>query len=101
MFATIRRYNLPRGTAEEVRRLAEEKFLPKVHEIPGFIGYYFAESDEGLTTVSIFETKEGAEESTRRAGDVLRNDMQRLNLTPPEVFTGKVTLHKEAAVGAH
>jgi hypothetical protein len=40
MFASIRRYNVRRGSAEQLARRVREGFVPMMRQIQGFRGYY-------------------------------------------------------------
>lgn len=80
----------------------ENNFTPQLHDVPGFHGYYVLNSnDRELVTFSIFETREGVQESTRRAAEFVRNDPLKDQLQIPEIIEGELIVSKEAAVGAH
>jgi hypothetical protein len=57
--------------------------------------------NKDLVTISIFEDKTGAAESTRRAAEFVKKDPMKDQLGSPEVFEGELLVSKEAAVGAH
>jgi hypothetical protein len=40
MFTSIRKYNVRRGSAEELARRVQESFVPIIRHIQGFRGYY-------------------------------------------------------------
>lgn len=99
MYTVVRRY-APIGTSTRKSDLAERvehSFLPVLTRVPGFLSYYllFTEDDR-LVSISVFETKEGADESIRLAAGWIREDMA-LDLSEgPEVSGGDVLLHAEA-----
>jgi hypothetical protein len=105
MFATIRRYT-PKGTVDkksfdDLKHRIEEGFLPLAQEIHGFHGYYAVNvGNKQLITISIFDDKAGAAESTRRAADFVKKDQLKEQLGTPEVLEGELLVSKEAAVGA-
>jgi hypothetical protein len=107
MFATIRRYTatetIPQKDITEFRHLISDGFLPMVKDIEGFHGYHVFVSDKELCTVSIFDTKAGAEESTRKAAEFVRKTPLPLQVGAPEVIEGEVLISLEAArmAGAH
>ncbi|MEO6057632.1 MAG: hypothetical protein ABIQ49_12400 [Gemmatimonadales bacterium] len=107
MFATIRRYTIrDPATAKDaltsLKQRIEEKFAPKLQDVPGFHCYYVINArDRELVTVSIFENAAGAQESTRRAAEFVRNDPLKDRLSPPDVMEGDLLVSREAAVGAH
>jgi hypothetical protein len=107
MYATIRRYTPSDPSAltrdmDGLRQRIDQKFLPMLQDVPGFHCYYVVNvGDRELATISIFEDRNSAEESTRRAAEFVRTDPLREMLTQPEVIQGELIVTKEAAVGAH
>jgi hypothetical protein len=104
MYAIIRRYTaktaVPQQTVDEFRRRIEEKFVPTVQDIRGFHSYAVLRSgDKELVSVSIFEDRQGATESTRRSAEFVQNDPMRDQVGKPEVIEGDLLVLREAAVG--
>lgn len=103
MYATIRRYS-PKGTVDQktiddLRHRIENVFLPIAQEIRGFHCYYVVNvGNKQLVSVSIFEDKTGATESTRRAAEFVKKDPLKDQLGSPEIFEGNLLVSKEAAV---
>ena len=101
MFATIRRYTVQGAQMEEMTRDIRENFLPRITQVPGFVSYDVLAAGDRLVTVSVFETREGAEESTRRAAEyVKQNPTFQRGLSKPEITQGEVRLHEAAERGA-
>jgi hypothetical protein len=104
MYASIRRYT-PKTSAsnqdiEGLRRRIEENFLPVVQDIRGFHSYGVVNvGNKELLSINIFEDKEGAAESTRRAQEFVGKDPLRDQLTKPEILEGEFLILKEAGVG--
>jgi hypothetical protein len=107
MYATIRRFAAKNpSTAKELftglKPRIEDKFLPRLQEIPGFHCYYVVNADNReLVSVSIFETPDGAKESTRRSAEFVKTDPARDQLKDPEIIEGELLVGKEVPVGAH
>ena len=107
MFATIRRYNFRDPTKAKdafagLKRRIEDNFVPMLHDVPGFHSYHVLNSnDRELVTISIFETRAGTEESTRRAAEFVRQDPLKDEMMPPEIIEGDLLVSKEAAATAH
>lgn len=107
MYATIRRYSPSDATAmrnglDDLKQRLDKKFFPMLQDIRGFHGYYVVNAnDRELVTISLFEDRSGAQESTRRAAEFVRTDPLRDLLIDPEVIEGDLILSKEAAVGTH
>ena len=97
MHAAIRQYQVA-GSVDEVMRELNEGFLPLIKDASGFQAYYALDAGMGrLATVSVFEDRAGAEESTRMAADYVRQNMASLLPEPPEVLQGDVGAHEQAA----
>ena len=107
MYATIRRYTPKTGTVDqkafdELKRRIEDGFLPIVQDVRGFHCYYAVNvGGKELVTISLFEDKTGAAESTRRAADFVKNDPLKDQLGKPEVIEGELLVSKEAALTPH
>jgi hypothetical protein len=97
MYATIRRYKIRSEQVGEVTRKITEDFLPLISAVPGFVSYDVVVEGDRMWTVSVFETEDGATESTRRAKDYVRQNLASVLPTPPETAQGEVTVHKAIA----
>lgn len=90
MYATVRRYEGVTDPAEAGRRVSEG-FVPLIREIPGFVAYYWVDAGGGvMASTSVFEDQAGAEGSTERAADWVRENIAELLPNPPEVTAGEV-----------
>ena len=101
MHAAIRQYQgAPGSVDEEMIRRLKEGFLPIIKDASGFRDYYALDAGDGrVATVSVFEDRAGAEESTRLAADWVRENMASLFPEPPEVLQGEVLVHGAASAG--
>jgi hypothetical protein len=104
MYATIRRYTPKTSTSqddiEELKHRIEDGFLPIVQEVRGFHSYGAINvGNREIVTISVFDNKEGATESTRRAAEFVQKDPMRDKLGKPEVLEGELLVLKEAGVG--
>ncbi len=103
MFATIRRYQIltpdaDAGAKERLLDIIREDFLPRVGDLPGFDGYFVLDTgSRGLATVSLFETEEGIDASTRLAADAVTRYAHIARLSPPEITSGRVVMHRESS----
>jgi hypothetical protein len=106
MFASIRTYTIDPGAGttaayDELRRQLEHDFLPKIQEINGFHAYFAVRGDQDrLTTVSLFDTEEGATESARRAAECERTHSMPIRVGNPDIVQGDVIVAREAAMPA-
>jgi hypothetical protein len=106
MYATIRRYTPKTGKFEQkalddLKHRIDDGFLPILQDVRGFHCYYAVNvGNKELVTISLFEDKTGATESTRRAADFVKKDPMKDQLGSPQVFEGELLVSKEAAVAA-
>ena len=105
MYATIRRYT-PKGTLdpkalEDFKHRIEDNFLPVAREIRGFHAYYVVNVGKEIVSISVFEDKTGANESTRRAAEFVKDDPIKDQMGTPQVLEGELLVSKEAPVAAH
>lgn len=106
MYATIRRYtpkgNLDPKALDDFKHRIEDNFLPIAQEIRGFHSYYVVRAGNNqILSISVFEDKTGASESTRRAAEFVKKDPMKDQIGSPEVLEGELLVAKESAVGAH
>ena len=98
MHAAIRRYRVDPGSVDEIVRGVNEGLLPIIEDASGFRAYYALDAGGGtIASVSVFEDRAGAEESTRLAADWIRENMASLFPEPPEVLQGEVVSHGAAS----
>jgi len=91
MYAVVRRYNGVTDPQEMARRV-EDEFVGILHQVPGFVAYYWVDAGDGvMLSTSVFDTEEEEEESTKRAAEYVHaNHLDKLLPNPPEVTTGHV-----------
>jgi hypothetical protein len=97
MYAVVRRYNTSAGSIAEIAQRVNEGFLPLVSQVQGFISYDVIDAGDGtMLTVSVFEDRAGADESTRAATEWVRQNLTHLIRTAPVVTTGEILVHSVA-----
>ena len=97
MYASIRRYEgVDESRAAEITSKVNEKLIPRLSELPGFSGYFLLEPANGvLTSISLFESSTQADESTRVAAKVVREEnLQPVMPNPPKITSGELIAHK-------
>lgn len=96
MYTAIRRYQMDPGSVQELARRVEEEFVPIVSQVPGFVGYYVVNAGGGsLASISVFDDRAGAEESSRRAAEWVKERLASLLPDPPQVTAGEVIVRRE------
>ena len=94
MHASIRRYRV--RDIDALVNKVESEFVDQVKEIDGFVGYYVIDGDDGTAaSVTVGETAQAVAESTRLAGDWVRESASELVEGSPEVTVGKVRVRAE------
>ena len=103
MHATIRRYEGVDATRmDEVVGKVNETLIPNLRDLSGFSGYYLIEADNGIvSSLSLFETPEQAEESTKHVSKWITDE----NFTSaipnaPKITSGKVVAQSNGIVAA-
>ena len=105
MYASIRRYtfksSMDQKSLDAYKGRLESKFIPMIQSIRGLHSYYLVKvSDKELIGFGIFEDKESATESSRRAADFVRNDPSKDQIGTPEVIEGELWILREAPITA-
>jgi hypothetical protein len=91
MHATIRNYAGGSALADALDQ-NESEIRDVLAGIGGFRAYYIVRDGDGATTVSVYDSRDGAEESTRVAAAWVAENLGDLDVAPPEVTTGEVIL---------
>ena len=105
MYASIRGYtfktSMDKKSLDDYKSRLESKFVPRIQDIRGLHSYYLVKvSDQELIGFGIFEDKEGAAESSRRAADFVKNDPSKDQIGTPEIIEGELWILREAPVTA-
>ena len=89
MYASVRQYRLVPGSATEFSRRVNEGFVPIVRDSKGFVSYQAIDAGEDAwLSVTVFETKEGAEASAALAADFVAKQLQPMIQGSPDIRTG-------------
>ena len=97
MYAAIRYYRTDPDSIDEVTRRVREGFVPLIRETAGFVSYFVlapSERENELVSVSVFESKEGAEESNEKAADWVAQNLSELLRPAPEFADGEVVVYE-------
>jgi hypothetical protein len=95
MHAILRRYEgVESGRTVELTRKVDENLIPKLKELPGFSGYYLIEAGNGvMTSISLFDTAEQADKSSRIASNWVRDEKLETALpNAPKITFGEVVV---------
>src|ERR671915_464121 len=97
MHTAVRRYANVADPDEVVRRIEEEGFVDIIRGVRGFVDYIVIDDGGGvLVTISTFEDRYGAEESTTLAmGWIQQHELGSLLPLPPQITEGEAVVHVE------
>ncbi len=91
MYATVRTYSSSPELADPlVSNEAAVKSL--LTGIEGFRAYYLIRTTEGAVSVSVYESDQGAAESTAAAASWIRENLPDIGGSAPEVSSGEVVI---------
>ena len=94
MHAAVRKYRVTDVDALVAK--VESEFADQVKQVDGFVGYYVIDGGDGTAaSVTVGETAESVEESTRLAGEWVRESAADLIEGAPEVTTGEVRVRAQ------
>lgn len=86
MYTAIRRVKIQPGAFDEGVRRDEHGLVPLLRSVPGFVEFDLVQVGEDMAvSITIFETKEQAEEANRRAADWVKQNIVPLVAGPPEI----------------
>jgi hypothetical protein len=90
-YAVIRNY---KGASQLIDGLQQrsDEVEALIRGIPGFVHYVLVRSDDGGFSVSVYESREGAEESVRQARDYVQSNLSDVAVAP-EVLQGEAVIH--------
>jgi heme-degrading monooxygenase HmoA len=95
MYANVRRYTVVSGGNQKLAGRVEQEFVPIISALPGFVSYtaMAGEPENGrdvLLTISVFHTREAADESVKRAAEWVQGKLPELDASKPQITAGEV-----------
>jgi hypothetical protein len=95
MHGVLRHYTVDAKNVDEVIRRIAEGGVPIVKAISGFVSYAILDAGHGqLVTYSVYETKAGTEESTKKAATWVKEHIAAMLPNPPRVVAGDLRLRE-------
>lgn len=91
MNTVIRKY---KGATELVEALISRRseIAGVMGSIPGLVTYQGVRTADGLVTITVCQTEDAAQESTRRAAAWVKENLPAASIDAPEVTTGEVVV---------
>ena len=97
MYTTLRTYEMAQDWDDELVRHLDEGFVTQVEQVPGFVAYYSLEAGPRVfASVTIFESRDGVEQSNRLAAAYVQRHLLDRFPTSPEITAGEVRSHRVA-----
>jgi len=91
MFSVMRYYQGQSELAAELKKNGKE--VEKVIAgVPGFVAYYLIQNPDGVTSITLCETRKGCEDSSKLAAEWLTKNVPKLKINPPRIILGEVPL---------
>jgi hypothetical protein len=90
MYAVIRTYDDPEIAGQLAAKQDDVQRL--VSGVDGFRSYHLVQTESGCTSISVFEDRAGADESTRVAGEWIQQQSDDINQVKPTVTAGEVLI---------
>jgi hypothetical protein len=95
MHGVLRYYAVDAKHVDEIARRVAADGIKIIKAIPGFVSWGLLDAGHGqFVTYSVFETKTGTEESTRKAAAWIRENIASMIPSPPRVVEGEVRLRE-------
>jgi hypothetical protein len=95
MHGVLRHYTLDAKNVEEVIRRIAQGGVPIIKAISGFVAYAITDVGHGhLVTYSVYESKAGTEESTKRAAAWVKENIASMLPNPPRVVEGDIRVRE-------
>ena len=91
MYAMVRTYSVAPDLADELVGRSDD-VTRLISEIDGFKAYYLIRTEGGAVSVSVYDSRAGAEESARAAAGFLADALGDMNVGAPEISAGEVVL---------
>ena len=88
MHVVIRKYTAGSEVSEEMRPKLQQ-LEQTMRQTPGFVAYYFLETEDGIATITITEDATGTQESMSRAANWVQQNLPNSGLGSPEVIRGE------------
>ena len=94
MHAAVRRYRV--SDTDALVSKVEEEFVARVNGVDGFVGYYVIDGGDGnVASVTVGETAQAVEDSTRLAAEWVQESAADLIEGAPEVTSGEVRVRAQ------
>lgn len=95
MYASVRRYRVDPGQADELLHRIDAEFLPGLEQRDGFVAYQVVYDDQDrLTTITTFFDQQAAADSALLAAEWIRDNLQDYDIERLDVVNGEVAVSR-------
>jgi hypothetical protein len=88
MYVVVRTWSNAAALADTMQQKQRE-VTDLISGVPGFVAYYATRSGDTLTTVTVCNSQEGTQESTRRAGEWVKQNVTGASIGAPKIAEGE------------
>ena len=93
MYASVRTYRSDPARVEELLRIVDQEFTPKIQDESGFCAYQVIDCGDGnLVTVSCFRDQDGVERSAELAADFVRDSLADFDIERTDLKGGAIRI---------
>lgn len=90
-YSVIRHYHFKLEDSEEIDKIVRDSFIPIIKNCKGFVSYYWLDGGNGeAASISIFETKAEADNSTSVAAEFVKSQLKDFFVQKPEIIEGLI-----------
>jgi heme-degrading monooxygenase HmoA len=95
MYTVIRKYNLIRGTKEELIQHVRESLVPLLNHVPGFRAYFLMDAgDNEVAIISTFDTLADAKAAARLTKEWVTEYAEPCIQGCSKIATGQLKVHQ-------
>jgi len=87
MHVVVRKYAASPDYVDEARSTLD-RLEEQMRSLPGFVAYYFVQTDDGITTVTVTEDESGTAKSMGMAEDWIKLETPNNSPGAPEIMQG-------------
>jgi glycerol-3-phosphate responsive antiterminator len=100
MYASVRKYLVDADRVDELMHRVDEKFAPRVEEMPGFVAYQVIDAGEDrvgkdiVFSVTICSDSEAVDRSVEMAAEFVGSELSDIEIERLEAASGEVSVSR-------
>jgi hypothetical protein len=100
MYASVRKYLVDADRVDELMQRVEEKFAPRVEEMPGFVAYQVIDAGEDrvgkdiVISVTVCSDREAIDRSVEMAAEFVSSELDDVEIERIEAADGEVKVNR-------